>query len=690
MEFAVKDLDIPSCIVQVWQRIVDAISVSLSVPAVLITRIEPPDLEIIRANISRNNPFPSGSRMPLLGLYCAATAQTRQRNRVEDARLDPLWADSPTARSGIVSYLGYPLLWPDGDIFGTICAVDTKANKWVAPSDTLLQTVKDAIEAHLALVAATEKLRASQEELEQRVQQRTAEVRQTFKDLSRERQRLYDLLETLPVMIFMIAPDHRMAFANRLLRRKLGENLRGKRCYEYLMHRDEPCGFCRAFDVLKTQAPYRWELNIHDGSVFSTYNYPFVDIDGSSLILGITLDITEQRRTEKEREQLKEQLHHAHKMEAIGTLAGGIAHDFNNMLAVIIGNAELALEDIKEEEARGNLEQILLASRRSRDLVKQILTFSRKDRRDAKMVEIVAVARETYGLLRASLPATIRMELKARAKANTTVLADPSEIQQVIVNLANNAAHAMREAGGTLTIGLSTVTRHRSSLYKDIKPGRYVKLTVSDTGNGIAPEVRERMFEPFFTTKEPGQGTGMGLSVVYGIVNGYGGSIQAESEIGKGSRFIVFLPQAEVLFPPAQGEKRDDAAVFRPAQAHILFVDDEPAIVRMASVLLERLGYTVTAVTGSTEALKLFNKAPYAFDLLITDQTMPDMTGLALARSLLAVRKDLPIILTTGYSETMSPEKAKEAGIREFVLKPITKTEISEAIRRVLSPPDTA
>jgi signal transduction histidine kinase len=207
-----------------------------------------------------------------------------------------------------------------------------------------------------------------------------------------------------------------MAFANRLLRKKLGENLRGKRCYQYLMRRHEACGFCRTFDVLKTQAPYRWELNIHDGSVFSTYNYPFVDIDGSSLILGITLDITEQRRTEKEREDLKEQLHHAHKMEAIGTLAGGIAHDFNNMLAVIIGNAELALEDIKEEEARGNLEQILLASRRSRDLVKQILTFSRKDRRDAKMVEIVAVARETYSLLRASLPATIRMELKVRQR----------------------------------------------------------------------------------------------------------------------------------------------------------------------------------------------------------------------------------------------------------------------------------
>ncbi len=689
MELAAKDVDIPFCVVQIWQRIVDAISASLAVPAVLITRIEPPDLEIFRTNVGRNNPFATGSRMPMLGLYCEATAKTTRRNCVEDARKDALWADSPTAKAGIISYLGYPLLWPDGDVFGTICAVDTKANKWVAPSDILLQTVRDAIEAHLGLIAATEEHRESQEELEQRIAQRNVQVSQALKDLSRERQRLYGVLETLPVMISMIRPNHELAFVNRLLKKKLGKNYRGKRCYEYMMHKSEPCGFCGVFDVLKTRVPHHWELNGRDGSVFSTYSYPFVDIDGSSLILGITIDITEQRRTEKEREQLKEQLHHAHRLEAIGTLAGGIAHDFNNMLSVIIGNAEIALEDAKEEGIRENLEQILLASKRSRDLVRQILTFSRKDGKVARIVEIVPVVRETYGLLRASLPATIRMVLNVRAKENTTVLADLSDIQQVIVNLANNAAHAMREVGGTLTIGLSTVVRRRSPLRKDMKPGPYVRLTVSDTGSGIAPEVRQRMFEPFFTTKEPGQGTGMGLSVVYGIINGYGGFIEAESEIGKGSELIVFLPQADGL-PPSIQEKRDEAAVSRPVHGHILFVDDEPALVRMAATLLERLGYTVTAAVGSAEALKVFNKTPDAFDLLITDQTMPRMTGLALAQRLLAVRKDLPIILTTGYSETVSPEKAKNTGIREFVMKPITKKEIAEAIKRALGRQATA
>jgi signal transduction histidine kinase len=543
MELTAKDVDIPFCVVEVWQRIADVISASLAVPAVLITRIEPPDLEIFRTNIGPGNPFASGSRMPLLGLYCEATAKTRQRNRVEDARKEPLWADSPTARAGIISYLGYPLFWPDGDVFGTICAVDTKANKWVAPSDILLQTVREAIEAHLALIATTEELRRSQKKLEKRIRQRTAQVLPPFNDLSRERQRFYEALETLPVMISMIAPDRRMAFANRLLQKRLGKHYRGKQCYEYLMHKSKPCRSCGVLDVLATRLPYHWEVEGRDGSVFSTYNYPFVDIDGSPLILGITIDITEQRRTEKERERITEQLHHARRMEALGTLAGDIAHDVNNMLAVIIGNAELALGNTREEGLRGNLEEILLASKRSRDAVRQILTLSRKGGPDATMVEIVQVVRETYDLLRASLPAAIRMALKVRAEAHTAVLADPADIRQVIVSLANNAAHAM-QGSGTLAIGLSTVTLRRV-LHKNIKPGRYVKLTVGDTGGAVIPGVREQMLTPSVITTERGRDTDMGLSTVYGIVKGFGGSIEAESKTGKGSTLTVFLSQAE-------------------------------------------------------------------------------------------------------------------------------------------------
>ena len=217
-------------------------------------------------------------------------------------------------------------------------------------------------------------------------------------------------------------------------------------------------------------------------------------------------------------------------MEAVGALAGGIAHDFNNMLAIIMGNAELALDELDGDGPRQNIDQILKASKRSRDLVKKILTFSKKNIGEGKVVNIVPLLKETHELLRSSIPATIRMDLNIRARADTAVVAQPSEIQQVVVNLANNAAHAMREDGGTLTIGLSSVTLGSDSLPEDnMKPGRYVKLTVKDTGTGIAPDVQRRMFEPFFTTKEQSQGTGMGLSVVYGIVRAYNGAIEVES-----------------------------------------------------------------------------------------------------------------------------------------------------------------
>jgi PAS domain S-box-containing protein len=382
----------------------------------------------------------------------------------------------------------------------------------------------------------------------------------------------------------------------------------------------------------------------------------------------------------EERERVEEQLRQSHKLEAIGTLAGGIAHDFNNMLAVILGNAELALEDVDEEGPRRNLRQILKASKRSRDLVKQILAFSRRDAGQGKAVKIAPLLRETHELLRASLPSTIHMELNIRTRSDT-VFANLSEMQQVIVNLASNAAYAMREAGGTLTIGLSSITLGPDSLPEgQMRKGRYVKLTVKDTGTGITPDVQKRMFEPFFTTKDKGQGTGMGLSVAYGIVKGCHGMIEVESEVGKGSKFTVLLPQTDAV---PSIEEREEAPPCSQG-AHILFVDDEPAVMEMTKTMLERIGCRVTASTNASEALKVFTANPHSFDLLITDQTMPDMTGVALAKNILAARKDMPVIICTGYSETVSPGKAEEAGIREFVMKPLAKRELADAIRRAL------
>ncbi len=372
-------------------------------------------------------------------------------------------------------------------------------------------------------------------------------------------------------------------------------------------------------------------------------------------------------------------------MEAIGTLAGGIAHDFNNMLAVIMGNAELALDDLEgtawAEGPGRNIEQILHASQRARDLVKQILTFSRKSEREKKPVNVARLLKETHSMLRASLPATIDMSLEITTSTGT-ILADPGQIQEVIMNLATNAAYAMRENGGVLTMALLDVAFTADALRPDpeMRPGRYLQVTVKDTGTGMTEEIRKRIFEPFFTTKEAGQGTGMGLAVAYGIVKNHGGVITVSSSVGEGSAFVVYLPETKAV-----GPEEEDARIALPkGYEHILFVDDEPAVVELTAIILRRLGYRVTPVTSGKEAWDLFLRDPFQFDLIITDQTMPGTTGSLLAEKMLHVRPDLPIILITGYSEIISPESAARIGIREFILKPLVKKELAETVRRAL------
>ncbi len=400
-----------------------------------------------------------------------------------------------------------------------------------------------------------------------------------------------------------------------------------------------------------------------------------IEYQGRPATMVLMRDITERR-------QLENQLRQAHKMEAIGRLAGGIAHDFNNILLAILGYSEMVRDDLPEGSlSRDNVEQVLKAGHRAKDLVQQILAFSRQHEQEPQRIELGPIVKETVKLLRALLPTTIEIAHELDPACGQ-VFADPTQIHQVLMNLCTNAGHAMRDTGGTLEVRLDTFQIDTTpSPYKGIPPGTYVRLTVRDTGCGMTPAVMERIFDPFFTTKPIGEGTGMGLAVVHGIVDSYGGTVHVTSVPGQGTTFEVLLPQQE---PVAEIQEPDTDGLPEGTE-RILLVDDEADLVHLGKQMLERLGYTVVACTQSVEALELFRRQPDAFDLVITDQTMPQMTGEELTRHLLWLRPELPVILITGYSQTLSPEQAKALGIRAYVMKPMVTQEFARVIRQVLA-----
>jgi PAS domain S-box-containing protein len=384
----------------------------------------------------------------------------------------------------------------------------------------------------------------------------------------------------------------------------------------------------------------------------------------------------------QERQRIEQQLRESQKMEAIGTLAGGIAHDFNNILAAIIGFTEMVIDDVSDKrDVQQRMEQVLKAGLRGRELVRQILTFSRKSKAEYRVVTLGPLIRETFRLLRASLPTSISMSLNLEADADA-VYADPSQIQQVLMNLCTNAAYAMRETGGKLEISLGRVTLGPGDPLPeaDTTPGEYVVISVRDTGIGMDEAVKEHIFEPFFTTKPREHASGLGLSVVYGIVKSHKGSVMVLSQSGKGSVFRVFLPKADMV----DSSQEEASGPVPHGNQRILFIDDEEILAEMGRSMLERLGYNVVVQTDSTEALRDFAEHPDEFDLIITDQTMPKMTGVTLAEKLLQIRPRIPIILCTGYSDLVSEETARARGIRELVMKPLARKEMVEVIHRVL------
>jgi two-component system, cell cycle sensor histidine kinase and response regulator CckA len=489
-----------------------------------------------------------------------------------------------------------------------------------------------------------------------------------------------DLLELAHDIILVRDMDGRITFWNRSAEEKYGwtkAEALGKVTHAFLKTQF-PSPFDEYMEALTKKGRWEGEL-VHTtkgGRQIRVLSRQVLQRDGAGnplAILEINLDITETRRTEQ-------QLRQALKMEALGTLIGGIAHDFNNILAAMIGFTELAKSRAsKGSRQEHHLQRVQDAGLRGRQLVKQLLTFSRKTEQQRVPLQLGSLVKEVTKLLRASIPSTISIDVKIDAKPGL-ILGDPIQIQQVLMNLCTNAAHAMRERGGALDIELSNYSVSPSKGPDGMKSGPYLKLVVRDTGAGIPADIMDKIFDPFFTTKKQGEGTGLGLSVVQGIVTQHDGYISVESAHGEGSAFTIYFPKLEER--PKERVAGEES--IPGGRERILFVDDEAGLAEMGQEMLTDLGYRVESKTSSREALAMLLHDPSRFDLVISDQTMPDMTGIELAKEVLAVRPDIPVILCTGFSQTTNEESAKAMGVRGFVMKPLTKSEIARTIRKAL------
>lgn len=399
---------------------------------------------------------------------------------------------------------------------------------------------------------------------------------------------------------------------------------------------------------------------------------------------GFLVDITASKEADFERRKLEERLRQFQKMEALGTLAGGIAHDFNNILGGILGYTELALGRVTEDAlSTSYLERVRTSSYRARELVQQILSFTRGQQSEKKPVELAPLITEVVSLVRATLPSSIHVDCILPGDPLAT-LANVTQLHQVLLNICTNAAHAMKVSGGTLSISLQRVVidEDLSRAMPELGMGTYCCVTIVDTGHGMSSEVRERIFEPYYTTKSAGEGSGLGLSVAHGIVVSHGGAIIVESELGRGTSFRVFLPETENL--PEQIVSVVPEISHRTAHERILFVDDEEVLAELGRDMLQHLGYRVTALVRSSEAYSLFCQAPQHYDLVITDQTMPDLAGDILIGKIRKIRPDIPVILCTGYSALIDERRARQIGVAEFLLKPYSLVQLCEAVQRVL------
>ena len=511
------------------------------------------------------------------------------------------------------------------------------------------------------------------------------ELRRIQEELEKTKSRYSHLYDFAPTGYVTVNEKGAIEEANLTMAVMLGVErsaLTGKMLSHFILKDDQDIFYKHRQHLLETEAPQACELRLvkkDDRQFFARLECMIIKTrqDEFGEIRATVSDISKQK-------DLESQLRQAQKLEAIGTLAGGIAHDFNNILAAVIGFTELALDDVETgTNLADNLEEVLIGGKRAKLLVQQILTFSRKTPHRIVPLQLNALVQETVQLMRSTMPSNIEIDVEIKPTLNPWVMGDEAQINQIFLNLCTNAVHAMEDEGGKMTISIDTVTldNAKAENVSNLPPGKYVKLCVSDTGHGIPPENIERIFEPYFTTKEPERGTGMGLAVVEGIVKLHKGHIFVMSQPQEGTIFTVFLPMLEKT-----ESAQDNIPPELPTGGgeHILFIDDELSIVKLHKMLLEKLGYIVTTSSRSLEALETFRVDPGSFDLVITDMTMPNMTGDKLAAELIKIRADIPIIICTGYSKNMSDEFAAQIGIKAFNHKPLDKTELAKTVRKVL------
>ena len=500
--------------------------------------------------------------------------------------------------------------------------------------------------------------------------------RMQMEEALRESEEKYrSMMESMEDSAYICSAEFLIEYMNPAMIKRVGREVTGQSCYEAIHGFDNICPWCQHENIQKGEYIRTELVSPKDQKTYHVSSSPIFKRNGSVSNLNIFRDISEIKT-------MKIRLQQAQKMESIGSLAGGIAHDFNNILFPILGMSEMLLEDLPSGSlAHQNAQEIYDAGIRGSDLVKQILAFSRQSEHKKIPVGIQKVLREVLKLCRRTIPSDIEITQSIQIDCGL-VNADPTQVHQIAMNLITNAYHAVEMTGGEISINLHETELLQEDLSSsNLEPSRYAVLTISDTGCGIEPTCMDKIFEPYFTTKEKGKGTGLGLAVVYGIVKEHHGDIKVTSEVGKGTSFSVYIP---LIRKKSDTIKSDKIEIHPTGDEMILLVDDEESVLRLENQMLGRLGYRVTMRNSATDALMKFRANPEAFDLVVSDMNMPNMTGEQLSRKLMAIRPNIPVIICTGFSERIDKEKAHAIGIKGFLMKPVVKSEMAQMVRNVL------